>query len=231
MATMTSPAAKADPAGAKTSRAPRTFMHNDFPYIRKASMTLASCALAGAALIGGSTYILSSLKNTKNQVQGELSQAREQLRQAELEKNEIRDFQPKYVRLVQRGFVGEEKRLDWVEHIRHIQESRRLLPLTYEISAQQPFQLDPSIQTGELELRGSRMQLHMDLLHEMDLLNFLTDLKSRGYFAVQECTIGPTDTRHNEPLAPRLKADCALQWITMGPRAAPTDAATEAANQ
>lgn len=232
MATMPPSSLKSDPAGAKGSRAPRTFMRNDFPYIRKASITLALCAAAGAALIGGSTLILNSLKTAKNQVQGELSQAREQLRQAQLEKNEIRDFQPKYVRLVERGFVGEEKRLDWIEQIHHIQERRKLLPLTYEFSAQQPFQLDPSIQTGDLELRGSRMRLQMDLLHEMDLLHFLDDLRARGFFAVEECAIAPADNNSNEALAPRLRADCALQWISMGSRAAPGDnAAPGTANQ
>ena len=75
---------------------------------------------------------------------------------------------------------------------------------------------------GQYQLRGSRMQLHLDLLHELDLLNLLDDLRQAGYFAVQECTL-----KRNGAGGPpagatsALSADCSLLWLTLGSVAVP----------
>lgn len=148
--------------------------------------------------------------------------ARARLAHAETEKEEIRLFQPQFVELRRRGLVGPERRLDWVEAIRQIQEQRRLLPLTYEIEVQQPYRLETALPTGDYALLGSRMALHMDLLHELDLLNFLADLRLAGTFAVQDCSIrraaGVTSPVAGA-VAPTLNADCTLNWLTLTPAA------------
>ena len=63
------------------------------------------------------------------------------------------------------------------------------------------------------------MSLHMDLLHELDLLNFLSDLRQSGTFAVQDCTIRRTTAAAPVPgvPAPTLNADCTLNWLTLTP--------------
>lgn len=149
--------------------------------------------------------------------------ARTRLAHAESEKEEIRLYQPQFVELQRRGLVGPERRLDWVEAIRQIQEQRRLLPLSYEIEVQQPYRLETALPTGDYSLLGSRMVLHMDLLHELDLLNFLADLRMAGMFAVQDCSIrrtaGPTSPASAaSPVgAAGLNADCTLNWLTLTP--------------
>jgi hypothetical protein len=58
------------------------------------------------------------------------------------------------------------------------------------------------------------------LLHENDLLNFLTDLQNAGkaYVSARKCVIERTE-RETPPggrgMAPRLKADCQLDMITI----------------
>ena len=212
--------AKQIQAPVKDPALPRSFFRDDFPLIRKASILLAASIAASAALIAGSGFLLSRQQASRTVAQAHLAQAQGQYKQAEDEKNEIRDFQPRFEQLVRRGFVGEENRLDTVEHIRHIQEGRKLSPITYEISPQQAFQGDPSVQTGELELRGSRITLRMGLLHEMDLFNFLSDLGTYGLFAPQSCNLTTVDSASDLKLAPHLRGECTLYWVTMGRRAA-----------
>ncbi|HEX8405176.1 MAG TPA: hypothetical protein VF670_11205, partial [Duganella sp.] len=63
-------------------------------------------------------------------------------------------------------------------------------------------------------------RLHMDLLHEMDLFNFFADLRARGFFAVQDCSIkrlGTVAGAGGAAEGPTLGADCTLNWITMTP--------------
>lgn len=225
------PAGKTGTAPAKEVPRPYSFMQDDFPYIRKASIALAACLAISVALAGGSTYLLARQKNIQRQNQGLNNQANEKYTQAENQKREVRDFQPKYVQLVARGFVGEEKRLDWIESIKKIQETRKLLPIEYEIFPQQPFQVDASLQTGELELRGSRMQLSIQLLHEMDLLHFLQDLKTMQTYALNDCTIKLPVAPQNEALSARLTAECSLYWITLGQHNANGTDSTKPAGQ
>ena len=141
------------------------------------------------------------------------------------EKQEIRLYEPQFLALRQRGLIGEENRLAWIDAIRLSQEQRKLLPIGYEISAQQVLHVPLPIVTGQYQLRGSRMQLHLDLLHELDLLNLLDDLRQAGYFAVQECSLKRNGAAGAAGAAAgttaSLSADCSLLWLTLGSVAVP----------
>ncbi|MHB8167113.1 MAG: hypothetical protein ACYDDT_10130, partial [Sulfuricella sp.] len=210
---------KQDPSKDKNAPAERSFMKDDFPPIRKALIVLVASLLSSAALVVAGRAILIQQQDGMNQAQAQRSDALNKRRQSENDKQEIHDYQPKYLRLRERGFVGEEKRLDWMEQIKHIRESRKLFPITYEISAQQVFQVGPEVSLGSLELRGSKIKLQMGLLHEGDLFNFLDDLSSKGFYTVQECTIKRTGGVPENSLSPRLTAECTLYWLTLGERA------------
>jgi hypothetical protein len=139
------------------------------------------------------------------------------------EKRDIRNFQQRYVELLSRGLIGEERRLEWVDAIRQVQEGRRLPPLSYEIEPQQPVHLESALDLGDYQLHGSRMRLHMELLHEMDLFNFFDDLHQRGFFAPQDCSIKRLSVAVGSVGSPTLNADCTLNWITLAaaPKPAP----------
>lgn len=214
-------------ANANAGTAPRSFMKDDFPIIRAACLRLFACVLVGTLMVGASHYFMGQQLEKKAKAQAELRELKQKLSSATNEKNEILGFQPKYLRLARDGFVGEEKRLDFVEHVRFIQQERQLLPLSYEIFPQQVVQLDPSIDTGELELRASRVSLKMALLHELDLLNFLQDISTKGRLIPQSCSIRANDLTENVALFARQQGECSMAWLTVGRRVAP-DAATPA---
>lgn len=208
---------KQDPAKDKNAPAERSFMKDDFPLIRKALAVLVISLLSSAALVSAGRAILIKQQGSINQAQAQRGDAINKRRQAETDKQEIHDYQPKFMTLRERGFVGEERRLDWMEHIKHIRESRKLLPITYEISAQQVFQVDPEVTLDDLELRGSKMKLQMDLLHEGDLLNFLDDLKHKGFYTVQECKVKRAGLEPESAHLP-LAAECVIYWLTLDKR-------------
>ena len=64
----------------------------------------------------------------------------------------------------------------------------------------------------------------MEMLHEMDLVNFFQDLKTRGFFSVKECILISLGNVLPDPLAPRLTAECTFYWLTVG-QALPVDPA------
>jgi hypothetical protein len=197
-------------------------MKDDFPLIRKAFIVLIASLLLSAALVGAGRTLRLKQQDSMNQAQAQRSDSNNKLRQAENDKQEIQDYQPRFATLRERGFVGEERRLDWMEYIQRIRESRKLLPIAYEISAQQVFQVGPEVTLGDLELRGSKMKLQMGLLHEGDLLNFLDDLKHKGFYTVQECKVKRAGTEPESAHLP-LAAECVIYWLTLGERADGTE--------
>ena len=219
--------AKPAAAVAKDATLKRTFFKDDFPIIRKAAITFGVCLAIAGMLIGVSQFFLSKLEAINLQAQSDLAQAQGKYTAATNETNQIREFQPMYLELVQRGFVGDEKRLDAIEFIHAIQESRRLLPITYEIAPQQIVVLDPSLQTGELEVRASKLTARIGLLHEGDMLTFLTDLSSKGLFVPQSCSMKAVEYARVSSLPQPLQGECTLYWITMGRRAPAEGAAAE----
>lgn len=206
---------KQDPTKDKNTSTARSFVKDDLPLIRKALIVLIASLLLSAALVSAGRALRLKQQSNMTQTQAQHIDATNKLHQAVNDTQEIHDYQPKYVALREQGFVGDEKRLDWTEHIKRIRENRMLLPITYEISVQKVFQADPEILSGDLELRGSKMRLQMSLLHEEDLLNFLDDLRHKGFYTTQECKVkrAPGDTAD---VRLPLEAECTIYWLTLG---------------
>ena len=187
----------------------------EFGQIRKAAVIFAGTAGIAAATVFASYWHMNQARSAEAYSESRRDEARSRLTHAETEKAEIRLYQPQFLELRRKGLIGDERRLEWVEAIRQIQVRRRLLPLSYEIEPQQPYLLETQLSTGDYQLRGSRMALRMDLLHELDLFHFLTDLRQAGAFTVQDCTIRRAANAGTAPLAPTLNADCRLNWVTL----------------
>ncbi|MFZ4536566.1 hypothetical protein [Propionivibrio sp.] len=195
-------------------------MNTDFLLIRKAVIILVVSLVSSVALVGTGRAFLRQQQDGMTQAQAELSDAFDKRHQAEKDKQKINDYQATYLQLRKRGFIGEEKRLDWIELVQRIRESRKLLPIAYEMSAQQVFQIDPAVSMGDLQLHGSKVQLQMGLLHELDLLNFLGDLSRTGFYIPQDCTLKRAAAVPINAQSPRLTAECTLYFLTLGEPAA-----------
>lgn len=191
----------------------------DFALVRPAVLTFVAAACISLGCVLGTHWQLRDARLAEHRAHATRDAARSSDAYVESEKQEIRAYQPLFLDLRRRHVVGAESRLDWVEAIRTIQERRRLLPLTYEIEPQQPYKLEGRLQTGDYQLRGSRMTLHMNLLHEGDLLDFLGDLRQHGVFTVQQCQLRRAATAPNAAPTAGLAADCTLNWLTLTPPA------------
>lgn len=206
------PTAKTDTGKPSAARA---FMVNDLPLIRKSLIVLVICLSSSASLIVASKALQLKMQDSQSQTLVQRNESNNKLRQAENDRQEIHDYQPKFLALRKQGFVGEERRLDWVESIKRIQEDRKLLAINYEISAQQVIPPEPEIALGDLELRSSQMKLKMDLLHEGDLLNFMNDLRRKGLYTVQGCKVSRLEGESESVHSP-LTAECIIFWLTLG---------------
>jgi hypothetical protein len=178
-------------------------------------------------LIAAGAAALASVENARERAEKEQLTVRtaklaaqDRVSKATDEEREIRENLAQFQRLVEWGIIGEEKRLDWVESIAQIRQQRKLFKVNYDLEAQKVLDYPGVMPAGNVEFMASRLKVDIPLLHENDLLNFLTDLQNAGkaYVSARKCVIERTE-RETPPggrgMAPRLKADCQLDMITI----------------
>jgi hypothetical protein len=184
--------------------------------IQLSAISFALALTTAALTVGASRWCLQVRRADLAQAQQLRDAAFGKLSQVDQEIEEIRLYQPQFLQLRAKGRLGAENRLAWTEAMRQSQEQRRLLPISYEIEPQRAFQLDPPALAGAYQLHGSLMTLHMDLLHEMDLFDFLDDLRAHANIAVRDCAIKRgTMASQTTAVAPLLSANCTLYWLTL----------------
>ena len=63
------------------------------------------------------------------------------------------------------------------------------------------------------------MRLNFQLLHEGDLMGFLTALgrQGAGFFTVNQCKLDRLNTGGSIRFQPNLRAECDIAWITVRP--------------
>lgn len=186
--------------------------------------------IALALLAAGGGLIWHARKTLQQETQGlaaartERNQARERLSKIAEEEREVKANIEVYRQLRTLGILGDEKRLEWVDAMARIRSSRELLDLRYSVERQR---LSRSVagNPANVDFYASTMKVDLALLHEGDLLRFLSDLRASGnaYYSVQKCVM----TRTGQPaaganLVPRLRASCAIDLITILDRAAKT---------
>jgi hypothetical protein len=192
---------------------------------------LAAPAVAFVALIALGAALIWYVQGLRAQetrqlaaARAERAQASERLSRIAEEEREVKEKIEVYRRLKDLDILGEERRLRWIDSMARIRASRELLDLRYQVERQRQI-ASVAGKAGAVEFHSSLMNVELALLHEGDLLGFLSDLRQSGnaYYSVQRCGV----TRTGQPvsatgLAPRLRASCRIELITILDRAART---------
>lgn len=177
---------------------------------------------AGAALIWFADRSVAEAKRSLAAAQTARAGSAERLARIAEEEREVKQKLEVYRRLQELKVLGEERRLEWADTITRIRTQRELLDLRYRVERQKLLTRLPG-KPADVEFYASPMRVEMALLHEGDLLRFLADLRDSGnaYYAVKKCSIGRTGTPPaGATIAPRLRAECEIDLITILDRAA-----------
>jgi tRNA A37 N6-isopentenylltransferase MiaA len=200
-----------------------TFSKDDFRRIRLSLAAAAVMIVVGGAIVYASVQLRQAEVRNKAAAQAKRMDSQGKLARARDEEQEVKKKIARFNELSGRGIFGEEMRLDWVEEIRRIKDARKLFDIQYEIAPQQP--IDGATLPGSsanFEFLSSTMQMRMKLLHEEDLLNFLSDLRAtaKAYIRVRRCDVErlPKATGDGRGVPPQLGADCTVEWITLRER-------------
>ena len=183
------------------------------------ALLLLAC-LAAAAAVVGVLHLGSQAEFAHKQALAQQTQTRNQLARANDDKREIGEKIARYHEAIRLGRTQPERRLEWVETLRHIKESRRLLGLDYEISPQRTLDDKAATSIGGFSFLVSPMKLDMPLLHENDLFGLIADLSAQvqAYISVKSCKIERVPVAPGQSNVATLKASCEIDWITMQER-------------
>lgn len=183
-----------------------------------AALAMLAC---GVAAVVASNHYLAKARLERQAAAEERRDAQDRLSRATSEEREIREKLVDYKKALERGIIGDEQRLDWVDTIAQIKAARRLNEIKYTIAPQKAF--DAQSAGGDVEFRVSELRLEMQLLHEEDLLGFLDDLRRqlKTHVMVRACSVQRTDRSggiERSGVTPRLRAECTVDLVTIRDR-------------
>jgi hypothetical protein len=193
---------------------------DDLKRLRVTAIAAALLTALGIAAIAISDYYLKAAADARDAAKSQRSAAQERVSKVSEEEREIRESLVFYQQMQQQGMTGQENRLDWIDAIAKIKSERKLFEIKYNIEAQKPLDYPGVTTTKSADFLVSRMKLDMLLLHEEDLINFLSDLRSAGRFhvSVRHCSLTRIERGTIAPgqaLFPRLRSECQIDLITL----------------
>ncbi len=192
----------------------------DFKRLRfPAGIAFALIGLGMASVVLSDQY-LGEATRALDSARAQRAAAQDRVSKVSEEEREIRESLIFYQRIQRQGMIGQENRLDWIDAIARIKSERKLFEIKYSIEPQKPLDYPGIVPTKGGEFVVSRMKLDMLLLHEEDLLNFLSDLRDTGRFhvSVRHCTMSRIERgaiAPGQPLMPRLRSECQIDLITL----------------
>ena len=189
----------------------------DWAILKKPLVILCVCFVIASALIGSSYYFNSSLeKEYKNNKSVFQSISRRYL-DVDQEEKVLRENYPEFVKLYNKGIIGQEKRLNWIESLRQAGEIINLPSLSYSIESQEEHVPEYTVNYSGYSLYRSSMELSLGLLHEGDLFKLIDYINKNadGVYTISECRLRKNGNIQYEKDRANVTASCVLYWITI----------------
>src|SRR5437879_13659960 len=122
------------------------------------SVAIVLLVLSAGSLIA-SGYYLGEARTAQDATRLSRVAAQERVLRVAEEEREIRDDLVYYEQMRQRGIVGEQSRLDWIESIARIKNDRRLFEIRYNFEAQKLIDNPGLVATGDAVLAMARFKV------------------------------------------------------------------------
>lgn len=193
---------------------------DDWHILRK-PILMSSTVVLVIILLVGVAYQYSRYQTVALQ-QAKLShkKAQQRLQLVQQEQVDRLQYLPQYQHLMAGGFIGEERRQQWLAQLWQVREQHDLFEIDYDISQQQSYQPSFIEKADGHQLYRSVMTLKLGLLHAGDLLQLLSGLRQNtSPFMLRDCEIIRIADMKDNPDASQenLKARCEIDWLTLKP--------------
>ena len=190
----------------------------DWKVLRGALITLTVSLLLAGGVVGSSYYFQENMKKEYRRHDAQFKSISGRYLAIDEEERLIKKYFPVFVELYNRGVIGREQRLHWIETMRKAGEEINLPMLNYQIKSQSEYIPGFQVTLGKYKLYSSTVSLSMQLSHEGDLFMLLEELSERanGIYNVSRCKMrSDSEIVTNIPNAANITVECDLQWFTI----------------
>ncbi len=190
----------------------------EWSMLRGAISTFLLCLLLSSVLVLASWIFHNKMKDEYDFNQAKFREVSQKYLSVDSDEKIIRELYPRFIELYNRGIIGSEKRLNWVETLEAAGREIKLPALRYQIESRNPFEPEFELDTGAYKLYVTKMKLNLGLLHEIDLAKFFDNLNKNasGLYTVKQCRFNRTNKEIKfDPKHPNISADCELQWFSL----------------
>jgi hypothetical protein len=194
------------------------FSAEDFPLIRWSVLAICSSALVSALMLVSSGKYADKTQSDLQNAQRTGNDARNRLSAAYEDKENMSIYADEFGKLIERKIIGDDQRLDWIEGLEKLRKQNLVTDFKYNIAPQKIYAPQPAIAGGNFDIHYSEMKLYFDLLHEEQLLNFLTALRLQniGWYQLDSCTLKRNANESTDAATQtQLRAECTGGWVTL----------------
>lgn len=190
----------------------------DWAVLKGAVIVLGISIMISSSLFAGSYYFNSKLNKELKQNKNIFQSISRRYLDVDQEAQLLKDYYPQFVELYNKGVIGREKRLNWIDALRQSGEKIKLPELRYSINSQEEFNPEYPVNYNGYVVYRSSMELSIGLSHEGDLFKLLEhiDQTADGSYTISECTFNRYSNEIKiEKNAVNIRALCMLYWITI----------------
>ena len=191
----------------------------DWSVIRGSLIALVLSLGVSSSLVVGSYYFRDAMQTDFNRNNALFMSISNRYLAIDEEERQINKYYPQFLKLYERGVIGSEKRLNWIEVLRQTGTEIKLPSLIYSISSQRAYTPAYPMSLGRFKVFASEMELQLALGHEGDLFDLLNvmDRDAEGTFSVNVCEfqISGDIVEVENPNAANIIANCSIDWYTI----------------
>lgn len=190
------------------------------PTLRNLAGSLIAAA-AGLAVLAATMWMASDWLDERerafSRARGELAQAANQYRNASDDQAVYREYADRFRDMSERGWIGEEGRLTWIEALQSINADLKLPTLRYEIGERTSVAHDRASGADRMRLYRTPMRLTIGALHEYDVVELLERLNEAGdgLLSLSGCTMDRNGKLRFDARTANVEAACDLNWYTL----------------
>lgn len=193
----------------------------DWAVLQKNGMIFIVVTLLSTSVYYGSFVFSESVSDNFIKEERAYNQAQSKYRLAEKNRTLYKQYLTDYRKYLNKGLIGEEKRLSWIEELEAINKNMALPKLSYSIEPRVEVDLRHiRNRNKKIQMNVSEMKIQAGLLHEGDLLTLLQTLeqKAAGFYSLKECSLVSRFSNKIKQYSPRnayLDVSCELDWLTV----------------
>jgi hypothetical protein len=190
----------------------------DWSILKGAMIMFCICLVFGTSLIVWGYYFNTKHSKELSQNKRIFQSISRQYLDVDQEEKLLQEYFPQFVTLYNRGVIGREKRLNWIEALRQSGEKINLPSLRYSISSQEEFIPEFVVNYSGYTIYSSSMELSLGLMHEGDLFELLNyiDEHAEGAYTLSECAFNKNGNEIKfEKNYANIAVTCLVNWLTL----------------